>query len=208
MFEFLIDISQIVLADIVLSGDNALIIGMAAASFPDKDRKKIIFFGLLAAALLRILFAVMASYLITIPGLLLVGALLLYWVCYKFYKDIKEFSKNNKNSEKEISKRVKGQNIKNALITITIADISMSLDNVIAITAIARDNKTLLVLGIAFAIFIMAIFATAIVKLLIKFKWVSYIGLAFLMYLSSKMAFDGWLQLYPYFSNFAKNLTI
>ena len=93
VIDFIFDISQIVLADIVLSGDNALIIGMAAASFAEKDRKKIIFFGLLAAAILRILFALVASYLITIPGLLLVGALLLYWVCFKFYQDIKEFSK-------------------------------------------------------------------------------------------------------------------
>ena len=93
VIDFILDISQIVLADIVLSGDNALIIGMAAASFAEKDRKKIIFFGLLAAALLRILFALVASYLITIPGLLLLGSLLLYWVCFKFYQDIKEFSK-------------------------------------------------------------------------------------------------------------------
>ena len=92
--DFILDVSQIVLADIVLSGDNALIIGMAAASFAEKDRRKIIFFGLLAAAILRILFALIASYLITVPGLLLVGALLLYWVCFKFYQDIKEFSKN------------------------------------------------------------------------------------------------------------------
>ena len=85
--DLILDVSQIVLADIVLSGDNALIIGMAAASFAEKDRRKIIFFGLLAAAILRILFALIASYLITIPGLLLVGALLLYWVCLLYTSD-------------------------------------------------------------------------------------------------------------------------
>ena len=88
--------------------------------------------------------------------------------------------------------------MKAALTTIIIADVSMSLDNVIAITAIARDNKTLLILGIAFAILIMAIFATAIVKILIKFKWLSYLGLLFLVYLSAKMTFDGWVQLVPF----------
>ena len=119
----------------------------------------------------------------------------------EIYNDIKEFSSSEDDKEK-ILKDVSGKGLKGALITIIIADISMSLDNVIAITAIARDNKTLLILGIAFAILIMALFATAIVKLLTKFKWLSYLGLAFLVYLSSKMTLDGWLQIYPYINNY------
>ena len=196
LLEWILDVSQIIIADIVLSGDNALIIGMAASAVPEESRKKVIFIGLMAAAILRVLFALVASYLISIPGLLLLGGLLLFWVCWKFYGDIKEFSSNNEEKEK-LQKDVSGKGIRAALITIIIADVSMSLDNVIAITAIARDNKTLLILGIAFAILIMALFATAIVKLLTKFKWLSYLGLIFLVYLSSKMTFDGWLQLYP-----------
>ncbi len=196
MLEWILDVSQIIIADIVLSGDNALIIGMAASAVPEESRKKVIFIGLMAAAILRVLFALVASYLISIPGLLLLGGLLLFWVCWKFYEDIKEFSSNNEAKEK-LQKEVSGKGIRAALITIIIADVSMSLDNVIAITAIARDNKTLLILGIAFAILIMALFATAIVKLLTKFKWLSYLGLIFLVYLSSKMTYDGWLQLYP-----------
>ena len=197
MLEWILDVSQIIIADIVLSGDNALIIGMAASVVPEESRRKVIFIGLMAAAILRVLFALVASYLISIPGLLLLGGLLLFWVCWKFYGDIKEFSSNNKEKEK-LQKDVSGKGIKAALITIIIADVSMSLDNVIAITAIARDNKSLLIFGIAFAILIMALFATAIVKLLTKFKWLSYLGLIFLVYLSSKMTFDGWLQLYPF----------
>ena len=197
MLEWILDVSQIIIADIVLSGDNALIIGMAASAVPEESRKKVIFIGLMAAAILRVLFALVASYLISIPGLLLLGGLLLFWVCWKFYGDIKEFSSNNEEKEK-LQKDVSRKGIKAALITIIIADVSMSLDNVIAITAIARDNKTLLIFGIAFAILIMALFATAIVKLLTKFKWLSYLGLIFLVYLSSKMTFDGWLQLYPF----------
>ena len=200
MIDFILDVSQIVLADIVLSGDNALIIGMAAASFAEKDRRKIIFFGLLAAAILRILFALIASYLITVPGLLLVGALLLYWVCFKFYQDIREFSKNDETNRDEVTKKVKGKSMKNALITITIADISMSLDNVIAVTAIARDQTYLLMFGIGFSILLIAIFAAAIVRLLTKFKWLSYVGLVFLIYLSTEMAIDGYLQIKPYIS--------
>ena len=149
------------------------------------------------AAVLRVLSALVASYLISIPGLLLLGGILLFWVCWKFYGDIKEFSSSDEDKDK-LQKDVSGKGMKAALITIIIADVSMSLDNVIAITAIARDNKTLLILGIAFAILIMALFATAIVKLLTKFKWLSYLGLIFLVYLSSKMTFDGWLQLYPF----------
>ena len=197
MLEWILDVSQIIIADIVLSGDNALIIGMAASAVPEESRKKVIFIGLMAAAVLRVLFALVASYLISIPGLLLLGGILLFWVCWKFYGDIKEFSSNDEDKDK-LKKDVSGKGMKSALITIIIADVSMSLDNVIAITAIARDNKTLLILGIAFAILIMALFATAIVKLLTKFKWLSYLGLIFLVYLSSKMTFDGWLQLYPF----------
>ena len=197
MLEWILDVSQIIIADIVLSGDNALIIGMAASAVPEESRKKVIFIGLMAAAVLRVLFALVASYLISIPGLLLLGGILLFWVCWKFYGDIKEFSSSNEDKDK-LQKDVSGKGMKAALITIIIADVSMSLDNVIAITAIARDNKTLLILGIAFAILIMALFATAIVKLLTKFKWLSYLGLIFLVYLSSKMTFDGWLQLYPF----------
>ena len=196
MLEFLIDVSQIVLADIVLSGDNALIIGMAAAAFSEKERKQIIFFGLMAAAILRILFALIASFLISEPGLLLIGALLLYWVCYKFYLDIRSFTREQ--SKEEVSSKVKGKDFKKALITITIADISMSLDNVIAVTAIARDQTYLLIFGIAFSIFLIARFAAAIVRILTKYRWLSYIGLAFLIYLSTEMAIDGFKQLHPY----------
>ena len=197
MTEWLLEILQIIIADIVLSGDNALIIGMAASAVPEQHRKKVIFIGLMAAAVLRILFALVASYLISIPGLLLLGGLLLFWVCWKFYQDIKGFSSNKENDEK-LKNDVSGKGLKAALITIIIADVSMSLDNVIAITAIARDDKTLLILGIAFAILLMAFFATAIVNLLTKFRWLSYLGLAFLIYLSGKMTFDGWLQIYPF----------
>ena len=197
MLEWVLDVSQIIIADIVLSGDNALIIGMAASAVPEESRKKVIFIGLMAAAVLRVLFALVASYLISIPGLLLLGGILLFWECWNFYGDIKEFSSSDEDKDK-LQKDVSGKGMKAALITIIIADVSMSLDNVIAITAIARDNKTLLILGIAFAILIMALFATAIVKLLTKFKWLSYLGLIFLVYLSSKLTFDGWLQLYPF----------
>ena len=198
MFQFIVDLSQIILADIVLSGDNALIIGMAASAFSEKERKRLIFYGLMAAAILRILFALVASYLISVPGLLLIGGLLLYWVCYKFYIDIRAFSKETDQTNENVTNKVRGQNFKKAIITIIIADVSMSLDNVIAVTAIAREQTYLLIFGIAFSILLMAIFATAIVKILSKFRWLSYFGLGFLIYLSTAMAIDGFKQIEPY----------
>ena len=197
MLDSIIDVSQILIADIVLSGDNALIIGMAAAAVPEASRKKVIFIGLMVAAILRILFALIASYLISVPGLLLLGGLILFWVCWKFYHDIQAFSSID-NEKAELKESISDKGIKAALITIIIADVSMSLDNVLAVTAIARDNTFLLMFGIGFSILLMAVFATAIVKLLTKFKWLSYLGLVFLIYLSATMTLDGWKQIYPF----------
>ena len=196
LINFFLDISQIILADVVLSGDNALVIGMAASQFDVKLRKKIIFYGLLIAAIFRILLASIASYLISVPGLLFLAGILLFWVSWTFYKDIKDFKEEDISSKiNDIQKKEKG-NFKKALVTIAIADLSMSLDNIVAITAIARDNTSLLIFGLILSILIMAIFATAIIKLLIKYKWVAYIGLIFLVYLSFDMTLDGVLSIY------------
>ena len=198
LINFFLDISQIILADVVLSGDNALVIGMAASQFDVELRKKIIFYGLLIAAIFRILLASIASYLISVPGLLFLAGILLFWVSWTFYKDIKDFKEENISSEiNDIQKNEKG-NFKKALVTIAIADLSMSLDNIVAITAIARDNTSLLIFGLILSILIMAIFATAIIKLLIKYKWIAYIGLIFLVYLSFDMTLDGVFSIYSW----------
>ena len=198
LINFFLDISQIILADVVLSGDNALVIGMAASQFDVKLRKKIIFYGLLIAAIFRILLASIASYLISVPGLLFLAGILLFWVSWTFYKDIKDFKEEDISSEiNDIQKNEKG-NFKKALVTIAIADLSMSLDNIVAITAIARDNTSLLIFGLILSILIMAIFATAIIKLLIKYKWIAYIGLVFLVYLSFDMTLDCVLSIYSW----------
>ena len=196
LINLFLDISQIIIADVVLSGDNALVIGMAASQFDVKLRKKIIFYGLLIAAIFRILLASIASYLISVPGLLFLAGILLFWVSWTFYKDIKDFKEEDISSEiNDVEKKEKG-NFKKALVTIAIADLSMSLDNIVAITAIARDNTSLLIFGLILSILIMAIFATAIIKLLIKYKWIAYLGLIFLVYLSFDMTLDGILSIY------------
>ncbi len=196
--DFILDISQIILADVILSGDNALVIGMAASQFEIKLRKKIIFYGLLIAAILRILLASIASYLISIPGILILGGFLLFWVSWTFYKDIKNFTEEDISNNELNNIKSDKKNFKKALITIAIADLSMSLDNIVAITAIARDNTALLIFGLVLSILIMAVFATAIIKLLIKYKWISYIGLIFLVYLSFDMTIDGFLNFYSW----------
>ena len=160
--EIVVDVIQIIFADIVLSGDNALVIGMAAAGLSAKLRKRAIFIGMALAAGLRILFAITATYLLAIKGILLVGAALLAWVCWRFYNDLKEFNDPSvldvpeETEQSEPETEIDDSKFGRALITILMADVSMSIDNIVAVAAIARDNTTLLVFGLALAIAFMA----------------------------------------------------
>ena len=196
------DILQIVFADIILSGDNALVIGMAAAGLAPKQRKKAIAIGMAMAAGMRIFFAVIASYLLAIKGILLVGGLLLSWVCWRFYLDLKEFNQTSVDTiEAANSEDASGGNSKSeksfwrALITILIADVSMSIDNIVAVAAIARENTTLLIFGLVLAIAFMAFFASMIMRVMVRYRWLSYLGLFFLIYLSVAMLYDGLIDL-------------
>ena len=193
MHEEILKILQIIFADIILSGDNAIIIGMAAAGIEEKKRKQVIAFGMGLAALLRIVFAVAASYMIRIPGILLVGGLLLAWVCWRFYKDLTEsrIAKKAEAAGMKPSAPAKEQKLRSALYTIAAADISMSIDNVLAVAAIAREDTALLVFGLALAIAFMAFCATLIMRLMTRYPWLSYAGLAFLVYLTAAMIWDG-----------------
>lgn len=191
--EYLFDILQIVFADIILSGDNALVIGMAAAGLSPELRKKAIFWGMAMAAGLRIFFAVIASYLISIPGILFIGGLLLSWVCWRFFVEIREQqAESNVKEELEDYSNGSSKSLWGALVTITIADVSMSIDNVFAVAAIARENTSLLIFGLALAILFMAFFATIIMKIMTKYPWLCWAGLVFLIYLSFKLLYDGW----------------
>ena len=200
-FEIVADILQIIFADIVLSGDNALVIGMAAAGLSAHLRKRAIFIGMALAAGLRILFAITATWLLAIKGILLVGAVLLAWVCWRFYNDLKEF---NDPSVLDVPEQTTDQpdeaeaddtRFGRALITILMADVSMSIDNIVAVAAIARDNTTLLVFGLALAIAFMAFFASAIMRIMLKYRWLSWLGLVLLVYLTAMMLHDGLVDL-------------
>ncbi|MGI9483333.1 MAG: YjbE family putative metal transport protein [Hyphomicrobiales bacterium] len=191
------DFISIVLADIVLSGDNALIIGMAASSLSPELRKKAIAYGMAVAAILRIVFAVFATYLLEVKGLLFIGGLLLLWVSWRLYHEIIE-NRARAAAEAQAEAEEGGyqgpprRTLTSALISITIADVSMSIDNVLAVAAIARDNTFLLVFGLALAIALMGFFATIIAKLLTKYPSISWAGLIVLIYVSLRMLWEGW----------------
>ena len=197
--EYLFDILQIVFADIILSGDNALVIGMAAAGLSPELRKKAIFWGMAMAAGLRIFFAVIASYLISIPGILFIGGLLLSWVCWRFFLEIREQHAEDDAAVEGADEDGSGssKSLWGALVTITIADVSMSIDNVFAVAAIAREDTSLLVFGLALAILFMAFFATIIMKVMTKYPWLCWAGLVFLVYLSFELLLDGWPSFKP-----------
>ena len=203
MWENIIDFSQIVIADIILSGDNALIIGMAAAGLAPELRKKAIVFGMIIAAVLRIVFAIVATKLLGIPGILFIGACLLFWVCWRLYLDLREVTGEHIQPAEALelaedeSQGYTGpprRTMLSALISITIADVSMSLDNVLAVAAIADGDTQKLVFGLGLAILLMAFAATMIMKLLTKYSWISWLGLAVLLYVASEMMYRGLLD--------------
>ena len=176
------DIFSIIVADIVLSGDNALIIGMVVA------------------ALLRIVFAVIATKLLGIPGLLFVGALLLFWVCWRLFGEIREANqRNNEDSSAAETEETTEQDatdpprktMRRAMIYIMVADVSMSIDNVLAVAAIADGDTNMLIFGLALAIALMAFAATLIMKLLARFPIISWLGLAVLVYVAAEMFHRG-----------------
>ena len=185
---------QIMFADIILSGDNALVIGMVAAGIAPEKRRMVLAVGMGLAAFFRIVFAAGASYIIDIPGILIIGGLLLAWVCWRFYHEIVEFTNNAANPKP--ADAVEGKDtLLGALFTIAVADISMSLDNVVAVAAIAREDTQLLIFGLIMAIVMMAFFASMIMRFMLRYPWVSYMGLFFLVYLTIVMLYDGVMNL-------------
>ena len=164
---------QIVFIDLVLAGDNAIIIGMVASQFPTDERKKIIFWGIAAAVILRIFFTLITAYLLQITGLRLIGGILLLYICYKLYVDV---IKNNIDDKKDI-KKVDNSSFLKAITTVIIADVTMSLDNVLGVAGAARDHYTLLIFGLVLSIALMATAATLISGWIKKYRWIGWVGL-------------------------------
>ena len=171
MTEQLIILIEIILIDLVLAGDNAIIIGMVASKFEDSNRKKIIFWGIGGAVVLRILFTFITAYLLQISGLRLIGGILLLYICYKLYRDVIQ----NKIEEKKIE--VDNSNLKKAIFTVILADVTMSLDNVLGVAGAAGHHYHLLVFGLVLSIVLMAVAANLISGWIKKYKWIAWLGL-------------------------------
>ena len=172
MNEQIIIFIQIILVDLVLAGDNAIIIGMVASQFPEDQRKRIIFWGIGGAIILRIILTLLTAYLLQITGLRLVGGLLLLYIVYKLYVDvIKNAGENNENI------KIDNSNLFKAIFTVLLADFTMSLDNVLAVAGAAKQHYYLLIFGLVLSIIIMAVFASLVAKWIIKYKWIAWIGL-------------------------------
>ena len=175
---------QIILLDLVLAGDNAIIIGMVASQFPNEQRKKIIFWGIGAAIVLRIIFTLITAYLLQITGLRLIGGLLLLYVCYKLYVDV---VKGNATQEKSPS--VEGASFFKAITTIIIADVTMSLDNVLAVAGAAKDHYYLLIFGLVLSIALMAVAANLISQWIKKYKWIAWLGLLAILFVAIELIY-------------------
>tara|TARA_B100002052_G_scaffold111375_1_gene102788 strand:- start:934 stop:1509 length:576 start_codon:yes stop_codon:yes gene_type:complete len=172
MTEEILIFFQIVFIDLVLAGDNAIIIGMVASQFPTDQRKKIIFWGIGAAIVLRIIFTLITAYLLQISGLRLIGGILLLYICYRLYVDV---VKENTTDENKI--KVDNSSFFKAITTVIIADVTMSLDNVLGVAGAARDHYYLLIFGLILSIILMATAATLISNWIKKYKWIAWLGL-------------------------------
>ena len=185
MIEEIVIFFQIVFIDLVLAGDNAIIIGMVASQFKDEIKKKIIFWGIAAAIVLRIVFTLITAYLLQINGLKTIGGLLLLYIAYKLYKDV---IKNGINDDKKIE--TDSSTFFKAIMTVVIADVSMSLDNVLGVAGAARDHYVLLVFGLILSILLMATVATVISKWIKKYKWIGWIGLLAILVVAIELIYS------------------
>jgi len=185
MIEEIVIFFQIVFIDLVLAGDNAIIIGMVASQFKDEVRKKIIFWGIGAAIVLRIFFTLITAYLLQINGLKTIGGLLLLYIAYKLYKDV---IKNEINDDKKI--KADSSSFFKAIMTVIIADVSMSLDNVLGVAGAARDHYILLVFGLILSIVLMATVATIISKWIKKYKWIGWLGLVAILAVALELIYS------------------
>ena len=186
MIEQIIIFFQIVFIDLVLAGDNAIIIGMVASQFKDEIRKKIIFWGIGAAIVLRIIFTLITAYLLQIDGLKTIGGLLLLYIAYKLYKDVIKDGINN--GDKKI--KTSNSTFFKAIMTVIIADVSMSLDNVLGVAGAAREHYFLLVFGLILSIILMATVATIISKWIKKYKWIGWLGLLAILVVAIELIYS------------------
>lgn len=190
---------QVIMIDLVLAGDNAVVIGLAAAGLPPERRSRAILVGIVAATVLRIVFAGIAIELLEIVGLLLAGGILLLWVCWKMWRELRGPSAEDTEAALTAGEaHVPRKTFAQAAWQIVLADISMSLDNVLAVAGAARDHPVALVFGLGLSIVLMGIAASFIARLLNRHRWIAYLGLAIILYVALDMIWRGFLEVQPH----------
>jgi YjbE family integral membrane protein len=190
-------LGTVILLDLVLAGDNAIVVGALAAGLPDDQRKKVIFIGVIAALVLRVVFALMVNILMGVVGLVFVGGLLLLWVAWKMYRDITRSEATESPGSPEIigdenSGIPAAKSFAAAAWAVAVADVSMSLDNVLAVAGAAKDHPGIMIVGLIFAVALMGIAANIIAQYIERYKWIAWVGMAVIVYVAGKMIYDGW----------------
>ncbi len=184
---------NVVLIDVALAADNAIIVGSLATGLDPKDRRKVLLIGIITAFVLRIGLSLIATQLLQFIGLLLAGGLLLLWVAWKMYRDLKHEATTSVDdpTTSPDETAVPKKTFWSAVLAVTMADASMSLDNVLAVAGAARDHKTAMIFGLALAVVLMAVAANVMSRLITRYKWIAWLGLATITYVACKMIWDG-----------------
>jgi YjbE family integral membrane protein len=207
--EALVALGQVIMIDLVLAGDNAIVIGLAAAGLPKDQRNKAILIGIIAATVLRIIFALLTTQLLQILGLLLMGGVLLLWVCWKMWRElragpehdidaIEALGDEDTNKDGSVAKGAPRKTFAQAAWQIVIADVSMSLDNVLAVAGAAHEHPTVLVIGLVLSIALMGLAASFIARLLQNHRWIAYVGLLIILYVAGDMIYRGAIEVWPH----------
>ncbi|MCC7283684.1 MAG: TerC family protein [Acetobacteraceae bacterium] len=196
-------LAQVLMIDVVLAGDNAVVVGMAAAGLPPEQRRKAILWGIGAATVMRIGFALITTQLLAIVGLTLAGGILLLWVCWKMYRELTHRVEAHEAAEAGSEGVAAGRpkSLRQAITQILVADVSMSLDNVLAVAGAAKDHLEVLIIGLAISVVLMGVAASLIARLLDRHRWIAWVGFLLILYVSLDMIYDGsyevWHRLRP-----------
>lgn len=193
MPEWVVPLLQVLMIDIVLAGDNAIVVGMAAAGLPPDQRRRAIFWGIVAATIMRIAFASITVQLLAIVGITLAGGVLLLWVCWKMYRELRDGGHGetvNEDGSVTVNEPPR-KSMRQAITQILVADISMSLDNVLAVAGAAKDHPYVLIVGLAISVVLMGVAATFIANLLNKHRWIAWVGLIIIVYVAGSMIYSG-----------------
>jgi YjbE family integral membrane protein len=188
-------LGQIIVGDLTMAGDNVVIMGSLASGLPESQRRKVIMFGVGMALLFLITFAVIATQLLKVTGLVFAGGLLLLWVAYNMFRELhpRKIVIADEPSTPEIEGPPATKTFFRAAVQITVADLSMSLDNVLLVASIARENPALLIVGLSFSVLLMGLAANFVAKLIQRYHWINYIGLAVILYVAVTMVYEGWM---------------